>query len=126
MKRRNTKSKQDVLDILKDSGSALNHEMIQSELSTKTDRATIYRILNQFCNDGIVHKIVADDGKQYFALCLDCSEKQHKHNHLHFRCLECGKVECLKKEITISLPKNYTLENFNGLISGKCNKCSKI
>ncbi|AUP80053.1 Fur family transcriptional regulator [Flavivirga eckloniae] len=126
MKRRKTASQEEILSILKDSNSALNHEMLQGKLSSKIDRATIYRVLNRFSEDGLVHKIIGDDGKQYFALCLNCDKekKQHTHNHFHFKCLTCGKVECLKNEIDVSLPKGYTSETFNGLISGYCSECS--
>ncbi len=126
MKRRKTQSQQEILTILKDSDSALNHEMLQSKLSSKIDRATIYRVLNRFSDDGLVHKIIGDDGKQYFAFCLNCEKPKeaHTHNHFHFRCVTCGKVECLKSEINVSLPKGYTSETFNGLISGYCSNCS--
>lgn len=124
MKRRNTTSKIEILTTLKSSDSALSHDMIQAELNTTIDRATIYRVLNRFCDDGLVHRIIGDDGKQYFALCVNCEEKKHQHNHFHFRCLNCGMVECLKNEIEVTLPLGYVSENFNGLISGHCSRCS--
>lgn len=98
--------------------------MIQAEVGDAIDRATIYRVLNSFSEDGIVHQIVGDDGKQYFALCVQCERKGHQHNHFHFRCLACGTVECLEHEIDVSLPAGYVAERFNGFISGYCNKCS--
>ncbi len=126
MKRRKTQSKTEILNALKTAKSALSHEMLQSELGESMDRATIYRVLNRFCEDGQVHKIVGDDGKQYFALCLNCDTagEEHNHNHFHFRCIECGKVECLQDEIDIRLPKGYRAERLNGLISGLCDNCS--
>lgn len=127
MKRRNTESKAEILAALKSAKSALSHEMIQTEVSGAMDRATIYRVLNRFCDDGQVHRIVGDDGKQYFALCLNCMEKGsgHSHNHFHFRCLNCGKVECLENEIIVPLPEGYISESFNGFISGRCSSCSE-
>lgn len=126
VKRRSTPSKAEILKILKTENSALSHETLQSKLSTPMDRATIYRILNRFCADGKVHKVIGDDGKQYFALCNNCKEKktEHTHNHFHFKCLQCGKVECLKSEMKAELPPGYLLESYNGLISGKCKNCS--
>lgn len=124
MKRRNTTSKQEILAVLRKANSALSHDMIQLEVGSTIDRATIYRVLNSFCQDGIVHQIVGDDGKQYFALCVRCEGNKHHHNHFHFRCLECGTVECLKSEIAVVLPTGYTTERFNGVISGRCKKCS--
>lgn len=125
MKRRNTGPKTAVLDALKTSNAALSHDMLQSKLGTTINRATIYRVLNRFCEDGRVHRIVGDDGKQYFALCLDCGgpEEEHSHNHFHFKCVACGKVECLDHEIIVPLPDGYSLESFNGWLSGRCNSC---
>jgi Fur family ferric uptake transcriptional regulator len=124
MKRRQTASKTAILDTLKSSKNALSHEMLQETLDDKYDRATIYRILNQFCEDGLVHKVQGDDGKQYFALCSGCKSQQHEHNHFHFRCTACGMVECLDDQIQLVLPKGYTAESFNGLISGHCQTCT--
>ncbi len=126
MKRRRTQSQAKILNILKSSGSALSHEMLQSELEAEMDRATIYRVLNRFYDDGLVHKVVGDDGIQYFAYCAGCDKpnNKHNHNHFHFKCLKCGNVECLQDKIQIPLPKGYVLKDFNGLISGYCNRCS--
>ena len=124
MKRRTTNSKKQILSLLENSKTAMSHEMIQDVVSDKIDRATIYRILNRFSEDKIVHKIIGDDGKQYFAFCLNCGEKKHKHNHFHFRCTNCGQVECLESEVNVSLPTGYTIQNFNGIVSGLCSACS--
>lgn len=123
MKRRNTATKTAVLSVLEQAGGALSHDKIRERVTGDMDRATIYRILNRFCDDGIVHRIVADDGKQYFALCEDCSHEAHHHNHFHFRCLNCDRVECLTSEISVNLPAGYRAENFNGVISGQCGRC---
>ncbi|NJN78534.1 MAG: transcriptional repressor [Saprospiraceae bacterium] len=124
MKRRNTKSTSEVLSILTDSNSALSHEMIQEKVSENIDRATIYRILSRFLEDGVAHEIIGDDGKKYFALCEDCEANHpHQHNHFHFRCLDCGSVECLEEEVNVNLPKGYKSVSFNGLVSGYCLKC---
>lgn len=126
MKRRNTPSKSAVLELLSNSGQALSHDMIQANVDSTIDRATIYRVLNQFCADGKVHKIVGDDGRQYFALCTNCGEQKevHAHNHVHFRCLECGKVECIERELSVPLPKGYVAKVHNLVISGFCDQCS--
>lgn len=124
MLKRNTKTKQLILDSLKNSKSAVSQDILLKELGEEVDRATIYRVLNSFCDDGIVHKILSDDGKYYFAFCVNCSEKAHKHNHFHFRCLTCGKIECIPNEIEVELPAGYQPVNFNGFISGYCADCS--
>ncbi len=124
-KRRNTSSQTAILELLEQSKTALSHEQLQEQLAQKVDRATIYRVLNRFCTDGLVHKIQGDDGKQYFALCEGCQHDiKHQHNHFHFRCLDCGTVECLQNEVQPILPKGYISQSFNGLISGHCQSCT--
>ena len=123
MKRRNNHTKEKVLTILKSQDYAISHETIADNI-IDINRATIYRILNRFCEDGLAHKIVAENGKQYFALCKTCEVKDHHHNHLHFQCNNCEKVECFKSEINISLPEGYSVGNFNGLLSGFCGNCA--
>jgi Fur family ferric uptake transcriptional regulator len=124
MAKRNTVSKQMILESLKKSQSAVSQETLQKELGNTVDRATIYRVLNSFCEDGIVHKILGDDGKFYFAVCMNCSEKTHRHNHFHFKCMVCGKIECLPNEMEVQLPQGYQSVTFNGFISGYCSDCS--
>jgi Fur family ferric uptake transcriptional regulator len=128
MIRRNTPSKEAVMQVLQNSkGAALSQDMIEEQLSGKIDRATIYRILNRFCEDGITHKIVADDGKKYFALCHECENNEHTHhNHIHFKCLQCGQLECLEEHIHVKLPSGYKLQDTQFLITGLCQKCNKM
>lgn len=124
MKRRNTPAKQAVLNILKTSKKALSREDIEQEVKGSMDRVTVYRVLNSFCEDGYLHKILSDDGKYYFAICLSCQEAKHQHNHFHFRCLKCNKMECLKQEVNVKIPKGYTLETVNCLLTGYCKTCA--
>ncbi|WP_306568769.1 Fur family transcriptional regulator [Flavobacterium lindanitolerans] len=124
MSTRNTKTKSIILDSLKKSRQALSHENLLNTLGGQADRATIYRVLNRFCDEGIAHRIVGDDGKQYFAICINCEKKNHHHNHFHFRCLGCDKVECMPNEANLNLPVGYSVSNFNGFISGYCPDCS--
>ena len=123
MQRRSTRSKQEVLDLLQRHPSAMSGDMVEAEIDGY-NRATIYRILNRFCADGIVHRIVGLDGKQYYAICADCDAAQHRHDHLHFQCTRCEKVECLPEIPTIRLPEGYRMETFNGLVAGVCGGCA--
>ena len=122
-KRRTTPAKQEVLNILSSSKQALSQEDIVKEIKGSMDRVTVYRALNSFCEDGYVHKILSDDGKYYFAICLNCKEHKHQHDHFHFRCLSCHKVECLKEEVKVKVPDGYQLESVNCLLTGYCKNC---
>lgn len=123
MKRRSTPAQKSILKLLETSNSAMSQDMIEHEIKGEVDRVTIYRILSRFCEDGIVHKVVSDEGKSYFALCRDCGESRHFHNHFHFKCLQCGTVECLNEQVSLQLPKGYTKVNMNCWVTGFCSKC---
>jgi Fur family ferric uptake transcriptional regulator len=124
MIRRNTPSKQMVLQLLEASSSALSQDILEQQVKDKMDRVTIYRVLNRFCEDGIAHKIVSDDGKYYFALCRGCKQDHHSHEHVHFRCVRCQKVECLPGKLNPKLPEGYQPVYANYWVSGYCKSCS--
>lgn len=124
MNRRNTPTKEAVLNLLLSSRKALSQDAIERQLPIKINRATIYRVLNRFCVDGIVHKIVAEDGKQYFAICKKCEKPEIIEHHFHFRCLSCDTIECLQVPVEYSIPYGYEVQNANCVLTGICNDCS--
>jgi len=124
MKRRNTAAQGAVLSVLTSKRRAMSQDAIMKQMKVDADRATIYRILNRFCKDGIVHKIVADDGKQYFAVCVKCDDMAIPGNHFHFRCIKCETIECLPSIVEFSVPENYRVESLNCLLVGVCKDCS--
>src|SRR3712207_3969817 len=113
MKRRNTPTKEAVMSVLTTATKAISQDAIEQKVNIAIDRATIYRVLDRFCADGIIHKIVAEDGKQYFALCMKCDEKNLADHHFHFRCKTCQTIECLPTAVHFSAPKGYQVENVN-------------
>jgi len=124
MNRRNTPSKDAIFDLLLKSKKALSRDAIEKKIEVAIDRATIYRILNSFCEDGLLHRIVADDGKQYFAVCVKCEEKKQTNNHFHFRCIKCDSIECLPEAVHFSIPNGYHVENVNCILTGTCKDCA--
>ncbi|WP_010134706.1 Fur family transcriptional regulator [Ochrovirga pacifica] len=125
MKRRNTPAKEAVLELLVKSQKALSQDAIESQIEIAVNRATIYRVLNSFCEDGIAHKIVAEDGKQYFSICKKCKHPEEKLiYHYHFRCLSCGTIECLKTPVQYTVPSGYQVEHANCLLTGTCKDCN--
>jgi len=123
MLKRNTPTKQLIRDSLEAADTALSQDMLEKQLAGQVDRVTIYRVLNSFCEDGIVHRVISDEGKAFYALCKKCKAEQHNHEHAHFRCLTCQRVECLPAAVSVSLPKGYRLESMNYWLSGYCKSC---
>nr|WP_254073670.1 transcriptional repressor [Cellulophaga sp. HaHaR_3_176] len=68
MNRRNTPTKEAILKLLLSSRKALSQDAIERALTIDINRATIYRVLNRFCEADIIHKIVAKDGKKHFVI----------------------------------------------------------
>ncbi|MDR2286810.1 MAG: transcriptional repressor [Prevotellaceae bacterium] len=122
--RRNTKTKQLIMTILSDSLSALCYEDFEQKLSGIMDKATVYRILQSFCDDGKVHKISGENGKTYYALCHHCEAGHHSDNHIHFRCIRCRVIMCIDEQFVIpSLPSGYRMTDIHCLVSGHCPNC---
>jgi Fur family ferric uptake transcriptional regulator len=123
MTKRNTPSKQVVLDYFKTHRSGLRPEHLINEFK-QYDKVTIYRILQSFLEDGLIHKSVSEAGFTHYFICKT-QQGKHFHNHYHFKCSQCEKVICIDREIEINLPKGYILENVNFWITGICDNCNK-
>ncbi|SDR00896.1 Fur family transcriptional regulator, ferric uptake regulator [Chryseobacterium soldanellicola] len=121
---RSTHSKTEIFRIISDSDTALSHADIQAKLDGLCNRVTIYRVLERLEEEGKIHKIVNVDGVVNFAICKGCTEVHH-HNHLHFNFEKCKSVICLEKFVPeIELPENFSVNQFNFVVSGLCDKCS--
>src|SRR5690606_6220755 len=125
IKRRNTTAKNSVLGILAKAPKALSQDAIAQKIDLEINRTTIYRILNRLCEDGIAHKVVGEDGKQYFAIRGNCRGNALPRHHFHFRCTNCQTLECMEEKVHFSLPEGYRLEGVNSLLTGTCRKCSQ-
>jgi len=98
-----------LLNILSDAKKPLSYEEIKSDISM--DKATFYRNMAKFEEQGILTSFESNDKKRYFELQLN--------HHAHFVCLSCNKIECLE-DLDIKLD-NYTVNNV--IVNGTCNDC---
>lgn len=125
---RNTHAKTEILNIINGSEVALSHADIQRKIGDLCNRVTIYRVLERLEKEGNIHKITNVDGVVNFAKCNNiCHTDHHSHDHVHFNCENCKTVLCIEN-ITpaIQLPKNFTVRNYNLVISGICPKCQNL
>lgn len=124
---RQTDCRNEILDVFLDKGFALSHGDVENKISEDFDRVTVYRTLKTFVQRGIIHKVLDDSGSIKYALCNNhCTSDQHHHDHVHFKCVNCGQTNCIEDvEVpAIDLPKGYTPLETNLLIQGICAKCS--
>ena len=64
------------------SNSSLSIDEVINGLHNKVDKATVYRALNAFEENGIIHKVPDKDNLLRYALCQkECSPTKHSHNH---------------------------------------------
>ena len=98
-----------LLEILEEADKPLCYEEIKNNISM--DKATFYRNISKFEEEGILNAFESNDKKRYFEIKLN--------PHAHFVCVECSRVECIKN-VEITLP-NYEINNV--IINGKCPSC---
>jgi Fur family ferric uptake transcriptional regulator len=90
------------------------------------DRVTVYRVLEWLTDVGITHRIAGDDRVWRFTL---TGEGDNGHEHAHFACTACGKVECLRNISTAAnfrLPRGYVSRDIELTIKGVCAGCGVI
>ncbi|MFA7437100.1 ferric iron uptake transcriptional regulator [Castellaniella sp.] len=86
--------------------------------------ATVYRVLTQFEQAGILMRSQFDGGKAVFEL----NDGDH---HDHLICTNCGRVvefydtEIEKRQHRIARENGFTLESHNMMLYGICPKCSQ-
>lgn len=123
-----TDSRTAILELFKQSSSALAHADIEKKTHEHFDRVTIYRTLQTFVEKGIIHTIPTTDDTVLYALCKDdCSQGHHHDNHVHFICDDCGTTYCLDHVNIpqVSLPDGFASKQTDVVISGTCKNCSQ-
>ncbi len=113
-----------ILEILRDPKnqhiSAEDVYKILIDMDEEIGLATVYRVLNQFDDAGILNRHHFEGGKSVF-------EISHKEHHDHLVCLKCGKViefeddtiEQRQKEVAKA--NNMKLVNHSLYLYGECN-----
>jgi len=86
--------------------------------------ATVYRVLTQFEQAGILIRSNFESGKAVYEL----NEGQH---HDHFVCTSCGKVEEFydaeieKRQNLIAKSKGWVIQDHSMALYGQCAECAK-
>lgn len=125
---KSTSCREQVLRFMLNHDHALTHADIEKNIDPGTDRVTVYRTLKTFLNNGLIHKVLDNEGATKYALCQHCTSEEHRHEHVHFKCTNCGHTSCLDdiQIPPISLPRGFTSFEKNLLISGVCSHCSAM
>lgn len=122
-KLRVTEGRIDILEFFLRQKKTLTAKDLEDEF-TDSDRVTLYRTLSSFTEHGLLHKIPDDTGIVTYGLCHDtCAPDEHNHDHMHFKCNDCGTIECLSQNIpTVKIP-GYQVMEANLILKGICKTC---
>ncbi len=124
-KLRITDCRKDVLQLFLANKAALSQGDLENQVK-QYDRVTLYRTLNSFLDSGIIHKIPNSKGVATYGLCHEtCSPDHHDHDHIHFKCNNCGQIHCLDDKLVpkVSVPEGYRIETVNMIVDGVCAQC---
>jgi len=120
--------RKEIVSAVLESGSAISCREIKERLSENYDRVTVYRTLNTFVEEGIMHTVSSPDGVPRYALCSSgsCESHHHEDRHIHFLCRKCRRTYCLNyhEEPSIDIPKGYSVDAFEISASGVCAECA--
>ena len=121
-----TQKRRDVLALFYTYDYALSSKMIEQNF-TSFDRVTLYRLLNSFEEQGLIHKVVNDQGEVFYAKCSSCEDATHYDNHIHFHCKSCKKIYCLEdvNPSSIKIPTGFTTQTVHLDVYGVCKSCSE-
>jgi Fur family transcriptional regulator, ferric uptake regulator len=125
-KLKKTQVRKEVLEVFLKHNYALSHADIE-EILSEVDKVTLYRTLNIFEENGIIHVAQTNTDAKQYAICKEnCSTDQHEHNHIHFFCKKCEKTFCIPEELEHhnKLPKGYKAEEMIVLVKGLCDACN--
>jgi len=114
-----------VLQIINNSEKAVAQTEIEEQLGN-FDRVTLYRTLNILVEKGILHKAFTEQNETYFAMCSSkCSSQKHQHNHIHFKCSNCGVVSCQQPDVKTDISiAGFDLQKIRIEAEGICQNCS--
>ena len=89
-------------------------------------KSTVYRLITKLTEDGIVKKAAKTNSRCFVYQIVGESEC---HNHLHLKCLDCGKLIHLDEEISDELLdkvkklNDFSVNEDETVILGKCAEC---
>jgi len=123
-KLRVTAGRIDILEFFHRQNRTLSFKDLEDEFKD-SDRVTLYRTLGAFTEQGVLHKIPDDSGFATYGLCQDaCDSEDHNHDHIHFKCNECGTIECLDQIIPKVKISGYKVTEANLILKGTCKNCA--
>ena len=124
---RSTQARVAILERLEANRGPLTHAQVADDLVSRGfDKATIYRSLVEMAEAGLLTRMELGDHVWRYE--LRPSPEANRRQHLHFLCLDCGKIECLDGTSVESALAPAIKRATSGTISevllkGHCRQC---
>lgn len=99
---------------------------LEELLNYSLDKASIFRVLDLFTRQDVVHAIEDGSRSVKYELCHSRAEHSVSDQHVHFFCEKCKELFCLEKVNVpmVTIPEGFTPHSINYMIKGLCPKCS--
>jgi Fur family ferric uptake transcriptional regulator len=100
---------------------------VERALPDLADRVTLFRVLHNFEEAGLVHRVIDPHGVSRYATCAPtCNAHDHHDMHAHFRCIQCDGLFCVTgiEQPKAVVPKGFTVQEVHIELVGRCAACS--
>lgn len=124
---RKTTFRLELMELFHNAKSSLTVEEIRKRVSSTNDKVTVYRGLDAFEKNGIIHIVPDKNNLSRYALCeTECSSAAHVHNHAHFICTSCDETFCIND---VQIPriddtKDFVIKSSKLVLEGFCGQCA--
>lgn len=115
-----------ILTVMLRAGRPVSAQDIANSIARRPlDKVSIYRALEAFVANEIVHRAFMQDRTWYFEPAHRCGRHRC---HPHFTCQQCGETTCM---VHVSFPlvrgldKGYVLDRQTVHITGTCPRCNR-
>lgn len=125
MKKRNTRQKNLILEVMKNNdGTHLTiYEIFRliQDIDPTIGQATVYRNVKKFVEEGKLYLVKTRMGIDYYDYC---------NNHIHFECLKCNRIFNVEdNELFLELKGRFKdhkdmIIDYKVTLEGYCEKCS--
>ena len=124
----NTFFRRKLIEIFYNAKHSLSVDDILNFQNISVNTASVYRALDSFEKNGLIHKVPDKKNVVKYALCRsNCSAEKHTHNHPHLVCSNCNETFCLYdfKIPNVYKYKGYEIKNLNMIFEGSCINCNQ-
>lgn len=89
-------------------------------------KSSVYRLLGQLAQEELLHKYEEEGSKRSYYRAVG----SHCHEHLHLKCLDCGKLMHMEEEQSAVLlqeilrKSGFTVDEYRSVLVGRCG-CTK-